>query len=157
VGHTVGDGDLGEDKVEAAARRELRSVQELTGHYTDVFLDDLRALNVLPATHLPRASEYVPRMIEFARVLDERGFPYTLPSGLYFDTSRSPGYGTLALMPTEGQREGVRGDVVDGKRHLADFAVWRTDAPGERRVMRWDSPWGPGVPGWHLECSVMSV
>ncbi|GAA3304701.1 cysteine--tRNA ligase [Dactylosporangium vinaceum] len=157
VGHTVGESDLGEDKVEAAARRELKSVREVTAHYTEAYLRDLARLNVRTPSELPRASDYVPQMIEFAKVLDERGYTYQADSGLYFDTSRSPGYGTLAQISMEGQREGARLEAVPGKRNKADFAVWRTEAPGQRRVMRWESPWGTGVPGWHLECSVMSI
>ncbi|WP_433219036.1 cysteine--tRNA ligase [Dactylosporangium sp. CS-047395] len=157
VGHTVGESDLGEDKVEAAAKRELKSVREVTAHYTEAYLRDIARLNVRTPSDLPRASDYVPQMIDFARKLDADGFTYQLDSGLYFDTARSPGYGTLAQISMEGQREGARLETVPGKRNKADFAVWRTEAPGQRRVMRWESPWGPGVPGWHLECSVMSM
>jgi cysteinyl-tRNA synthetase len=157
VGHAVGDSDEGEDKVEVGARREGRTVREVTEHYTQVFFDRMRALNVLPAHHSPRATAYVPQMIEFARELEGKGFTYLLPSGLYFDTARLPSYGALALMPEAGQLEGARVAAVVGKRSPADFAVWRTDPPDSPRIMRWDSPWGPGVPGWHLECSVMSI
>lgn len=156
VGHAVGDGDEGEDKVEVAARSEQRSVTEVTERYTRMFFDDLAALNVRPASHYPRASSYVPQMIEFAKVLEAGGYTYMLPSGLYFDTSKSPGYGRLAMMPQTGQMEGGRVSA-EGKRSAADFAIWRSDPPQQRRIMRWDSPWGPGVPGWHLECSVMSI
>jgi cysteinyl-tRNA synthetase len=155
VGHTVGESDLGEDKVEAAARRELRSVQELTRHYTEAFQADLAALRIKPPTHQPRASEYVPQMVEFARVLEQRGVTYQLSDGLYFDTAKDPEYGVLAKAKA-GLLE-QRELSAEGKRHPADFAVWRADTATERRVMRWDSPWGPGVPGWHLECSVMSL
>ena len=156
VGHAVGDGDEGEDKVEVAARSEHRSVREVTDRYTQMFFDDLAALNVRPASHYPRASSYVPQMIEFAQVLEAEGYTYVLPSGLYFDTSKSQGYGRLAMMPQTGQMEGGRVSE-EGKRSAADFAIWCGDPPEQRRIMRWDSPWGPGVPGWHLECSVMSM
>lgn len=156
VGHAVGDGDEGEDKVEVAARSEQRSVREVTERYTRIFFDDLAALNVRPASHYPRASSYVRQMIEFAKVLEAGGYTYMLPSGLYFDTSKSPSYGRLAMMPQTGQIEGGRVSA-EGKRSAADFAIWRSDPPQQRRIMRWDSPWGPGVPGWHLECSVMSI
>lgn len=159
VGHTVGESDLGEDKVEAAARAEHKSVEEVTGHYTEAFLADVAALGVRPATHYPRASEYVPRMIEFAKVLDERGYTYQLDSGLYFDTGRSAGYGRLAgaRPDVRAQEEGARIEEVAGKRCRADFAVWRAERGEQLRLIHWDSPWGPGVPGWHLECSVMSI
>jgi cysteinyl-tRNA synthetase len=157
VGHAVADSDTGEDKLEVAAAREQRSVQEIAAFYTQAFFEDAAALNVLPADVNPRATEYVPQMIEFAARLEELGYTYRLPSGLYFDTSKSPGYGTLALLDLAGQREGARVEHVEGRRHKSDFALWRTEEPGVRRVMRWNSPWGWGAPGWHLECSVMSM
>jgi cysteinyl-tRNA synthetase len=157
VGHAVADSDTGEDKIEMAAAREERSVEEIAAFYTRAFFDDAAALNVLPADVYPRATEWVPQMIEFAARLEEKGFTYELPSGLYFDTSKSPGYGMLALLDVAGQREGARVEHVEGRRHKSDFALWRTEEPGVRRVMRWKSPWGWGAPGWHLECSVMSM
>jgi cysteinyl-tRNA synthetase len=157
VGHAVADSDTGEDKLEVAAARELRSVEEIAAHYTQAFMDDTAALNVARADEYPRASAYVEQMIDFAVRLEERGFTYQIPSGLYFDTSRSAGYGTLALLDMEGQRETGRVEQVEGKRNPSDFALWRAEEPGKRRVMRWDSPWGWGAPGWHLECSVMSM
>jgi cysteinyl-tRNA synthetase len=156
VGHAVGDGDEGEDKVEWTARAQRVTPQEVAEHYTALFFQDLEAVNVLPAHHSPRASAYVEQMIEFAKVIEEHGYTYQLPSGLYFDTAKSAGYGRLALLPTSGQLESGRVSS-EGKRSAADFAIWRSDPPDQRRIMRWDSPWGPGVPGWHLECSVMSI
>ncbi len=157
VGHAVSDADTGEDKMEVAAARERRSVLEIAEFYTRAFFDDLAALNVLPADQYPRASAYVPQMIEFAQILEERGYTYRLPSGLYFDTARDPRYGELAQLHVEGQREAARVEHVEGRQNKTDFALWRTEEPGRRRVLRWDSPWGWGVPGWHLECSVMSI
>jgi cysteinyl-tRNA synthetase len=157
VGHAVADSDTGEDKLEVAAAKEQRSVGEIAAFYTGDWLEALAALNVAPADVYPRASQYVPQMIEFAKRLEEHGYTYQLPSGLYFDTSKSPGYGTLALMDLEGQREGARVEHVEGRKHKSDFALWRAEEPGVRRVMRWNSPWGWGAPGWHLECSVMSM
>ncbi|HEX8095493.1 cysteine--tRNA ligase [Jatrophihabitans sp.] len=156
VGHAVGDGDEGEDKVETTARAQRLTPQEVAEHYTELFFQDLQAINVLPAHHSPRASAYVEQMIEFAKVIEEHGYTYLLPAGLYFDTTKSAGYGKLAMMPNSGQLEGARVST-EGKRSAADFAIWRSDPPDQRRIMRWDSPWGPGVPGWHLECSVMSI
>ena len=157
VGHAVADSDTGADKLEVAAAKERRSVADIADFYTEDWLAALDALNVQPADAYPRASDYVPQMIEFAARLAELGYTYELPSGLYFDTSRSPGYGTLALLDLEGQIEGARVEHVEGRRHKSDFALWRAEEPGVRRVMRWDSPWGWGAPGWHLECSVMSM
>ena len=157
VGHAVADTDTGEDKVEAAAARERRSVREIAEFYTRAFFEDIKALNVLPADEYPRASAYVPQMIEFAAELQSKGLTYQIPSGLYFDTAKDPNYGELAQMDTEGQLEAARVEQVEGRRHKTDFALWRAEEPGRRRVMRWDSPWGCGAPGWHLECSVMSI
>jgi cysteinyl-tRNA synthetase len=157
VGHAVADSDTGEDKLEVAAAKERRTVAEIADFYTEAFFADIAALNVLPADVYPRASEYVGQMIEFAVRLEERGYTYQIPSGLYFDTSKSSGYGELAMMDIAGQREAARVEQVEGRRHKTDFALWRTEEPGVRRVMRWESPWGWGAPGWHLECSVMSM
>ena len=157
VGHAVSDADTGEDKMEVAVARERRSVLEIAEFYTRVFFEDLNALNVLPAAEYPRASAYVPQMIEFAAALENKGYTYRLPSGLYFDTARDPRYGELARLHAEGQREAARVEHVAGRRNKTDFALWRTEEPGRRRVLRWDSPWGWGTPGWHLECSVMSI
>jgi cysteinyl-tRNA synthetase len=157
VGHAVADSDTGEDKLEVAAAKERRTVADIADFYTEAFMTDIAALNVLPADVYPRASEYVGQMIEFAARLEERGYTYQIPSGLYFDTSKSPGYGELAMMDIAGQREAARVEQVEGRRHKTDFALWRTEEPGVRRIMRWESPWGWGAPGWHLECSVMSM
>src|SRR6266851_5591381 len=157
VGHTVADTNTGEDKLEVAAARERRSVMDIAAFYTDAYFVDLAALNILPAEEYPRASAYVEQMIEFAAQLEKDGFTYRLPSGLYFDTAKDPGYGTLAQMSTEGQLEAARLEYVEGRRRKTDFALWRAEEPGQRRVLRWDSPWGWGAPGWHLECSVMSM
>jgi cysteinyl-tRNA synthetase len=157
VGHAVADSDTGEDKLELAAERERRSVEEIAEFYTQDWLAALAALNVQPADVYPRASAYVDQMIEFAARLEELGYTYRLPSGLYFDTSKSPGYGQLALLDLAGQRETGRVEHVEGRKLGSDFALWRAEEPGVRRIMRWDSPWGWGAPGWHLECSVMSM
>ena len=157
VGHAVSDADTGDDKMEVAAARERRSVLEIAEFYSRVFFDDLKALNVLPAAEYPRASAYVPQMIEFAAALENKGYTYRLPSGLYFDTAKDPRYGELAQLHAEGQREAARVEQVQGRQNKTDFALWRTEEPGRRRVLRWDSPWGWGTPGWHLECSVMSI
>ena len=156
VGHLTSDQDEGEDKMLVAALREGRSMQEIAQTYTQAFMDDVRRLAILPATVYPRASDHVPEMIEFVKVLEAKGYTYGLPSGLYFDTGRSQDYGRLALLDREGVREG-RIESVEGKRNAADFALWRSRLGEARRAMEWESPWGPGAPGWHLECSVMSM
>ena len=157
VGHLAADSDLGEDKLEAAARTSVQSVYELARRYENAFYDDLAMLRIIPADTYARATDHVTEMIEFAAVIERRGAAYRLPSGLYFDTSKARDYGKLAVMRADEQREGARVEAVAGKRNKNDFVLWRTEQPGEQRLMRWNSPWGWGAPGWHLECSVMSI
>jgi cysteinyl-tRNA synthetase len=157
VGHLTSDMDEGEDKLELAAQREGRSVWDLAAHYTDVFMDDLEKLRALPSVLWPKATDHIEQMIEFARVLEEKGYAYQIEAGLFFDTSKVPDYGKLALLNLEGQEEGARVAPVPGKRNPTDFALWRASPTDVVRLMEWDSPWGKGAPGWHLECSVMSM
>jgi cysteinyl-tRNA synthetase len=157
VGHLTSDADAGDDKLEVAARREHRSAWEIAADYTAEFKTDLRRLRVIEPDVWCKATDHIEHMIRFATALDERGWCYQIPSGLYFDTSKDGGYGALARLGLAGQLHGARVEVVEGKRSGSDFAVWRTSAPGENRQMEWDSPWGRGAPGWHLECSVMSI
>jgi len=157
VGHLTSDADEGDDKLEAAARRERRNIWEIAEHYTRAYMDDIAALRIQQPHVWSKATDHIPQMIRFAEGLEMNGWCYALPSGLYFDTSKDDDYGKLAGLSLEGQQGGARVDVVEGKRHPADFAIWRTSAPGENRQMEWDSPWGRGAPGWHLECSVMSI
>lgn len=157
VGHLTSDEDLGDDKVEQAAQRSGRTVWDIAAHYTKAFIDDIDALGIERPDEMPRATDHVEEMIEFATRLVERGYAYVLPSGLYFDTSKDAHYGELAGLDIEGLREGARIDLVEGKRQKTDFALWRTAESGSKRAMVWDSPWGSGAPGWHLECSVMSI
>jgi hypothetical protein len=148
---------LREDKLELASRQEGRSVWDIASHYTHVFLDDLDKLRIRPATVWAKATDHIEEMIEFARALEEKGYAYELESGFYFDTAKVPDYGKLALLDLEGLREGARVAPTPGKRNATDFALWRASPKDATRLMEWDSPWGPGAPGWHLECSVMSM
>jgi cysteinyl-tRNA synthetase len=157
VGHLTSDADEGDDKLELASRRDGRNAWEIAEHYTRAFKEDVERLRILEPDVWCKATDHVAEMIRFAATLDETGWCYALPSGLYLDTAKDDDYGKLARLDLEGQREGARVDVVEGKRSPADFAVWRTFAPGENRQMEWDAPWGRGAPGWHLECSVMSI
>jgi cysteinyl-tRNA synthetase len=157
VGHLTSDMDEGEDKLELASEREHRSVADIAAYYTDVFLRDLEALRVRPPAVWAKATDHIEEMIAFARALEEKGYAYELESGLYFDTGKVPDYGKLARLDLEGLQEGARVARVPGKHHPADFALWRASPKDARRLMEWDSPWGKGAPGWHLECSVMSM
>jgi cysteinyl-tRNA synthetase len=158
VGHLLADADLGDDKVELAARSEQRSVWDLTEHYTNVFKGDAARLELLPPERWTTATGYIDEMIAFARRLEAAGYAYRLTEGLYFDTSTISGYGAMATMAHDADNVEARIESVAGKRHRADFALWRTFPPDEpAHAMEWDSPWGRGAPGWHLECSVMSI
>ncbi len=151
VGHLTSDADEGEDKMERMAAREGKSAWDIAKFYQEDFERDLARLNVQPKQH-PRATEYVEAMIDWGKSIAEKHC-YELESGLYFDVSTVADYGRLARAVTE-DGEG-RIESVEGKRNAADFAIWRKTPAGETRQMEWDSPWGRGAPGWHLECSVM--
>ncbi|MXO74453.1 cysteine--tRNA ligase [Altererythrobacter aerius] len=153
VGHLTDDADAGEDKLEKAAAAGTRSIWDIARHYTQAFQADVRALNIREPAQWTVATDYVPHMIDFAKGIADRHC-YELDSGLYFDVSTVADYGRLARAHTD-EGEG-RIEAVAGKRNAADFAIWRKTPPGETRQMEWDSPWGRGAPGWHLECSVMS-
>jgi cysteinyl-tRNA synthetase len=153
VGHLTDDGDDGEDKMEKMAADNAQSIWDIAKHYTQAYWDDIKALNIRQPAHWSIATDYVPQMIEYAKGIADKHC-YELDSGLYFDTSTVADYGALARAKTE-DGEG-RIEAVDGKRYAADFAIWRKTPAGETRQMEWDSPWGRGAPGWHLECSVMS-
>jgi cysteinyl-tRNA synthetase len=157
VGHLTSDADTGDDKVELAARSARSSAYEITEKYTAAFFADLTDLNVRPAAIYPRATRHILEMIEFIRALESRGLTYRLEDGLYFDTSQVTDYGRLGALELSGQQAGARTASDPGKRQPWDFSVWRLSPPGTTRLMEWDSPWGRGFPGWHLECSVMSL
>ncbi len=151
VGHLTSDADEGEDKMEKMAASESKSAWEIAAFYAADFEQDLARLNVRKTAH-PRATEYVAEMIEWgSKIAPEHC--YELDGGLYFDTSTIADYGKLARAVTEDGEGRIQS--VEGKRHAADFAIWRKTPEGETRQMEWDSPWGKGAPGWHLECSVM--
>jgi cysteinyl-tRNA synthetase len=153
VGHLTDDADAGEDKLEKAAAEKAQSIWDIARHYTEAFWEDVKALNIRQPSQWTIATDYVPQMIEFAKGIAETHC-YELESGLYFDVSTVPDYGRLARANTDEGESRI--DAVEGKRNAADFAIWRKTPPGETRQMEWDSPWGRGAPGWHLECSVMS-
>ncbi len=157
VGHLTSDADAGDDKMEAAAKQTQRSAWDIAAHYTAVFKRNLADLNVREPTRWSVATDHIAEMIEFAKTIAP-AHCYQLDSGLYFDSTTVPDYGRLARSSEDGGAgtEGARIDPVAGKRHPQDFAIWRTTPPGETRQMEWESPWGRGAPGWHLECSVMS-
>lgn len=152
VGHLTSDADVGDDKMEAAARVSGRDIWAIAAYYAGAFKQNLTDLNIREPSRFPLATDHVAGMIDFAQHIEKHC--YHLDNGLYFDTASVPDYGSLAGHRTD-EGEG-RIEAVADKRHPQDFAIWRTSASGEHRQMEWDSPWGRGAPGWHLECSVMS-
>ena len=157
VGHLTDDADSGEDKMELAARRAGRRAEDIAREYTEQWLRDRERVGCLAPTVLCKASEHIAEQIALAERLEARGYTYRTPDGLYFDTSRFPRYADFARLELDAQRGGARIGDTEGKRHPADFALWKIASPGVRRQQEWDSPWGRGFPGWHLECSAMSV
>ncbi len=156
VGHLTDDADAGEDKLERAAAETQQSIWDIAQHYTQAFWADVKALNIRQPAHWSVATDFIEPMIAFAKGIADKHC-YALDGGLYFDVTTVADYGRLARAATEEGAEDSRGRIgaVEGKRNAADFAIWRKTPPGETRQMEWDSPWGKGAPGWHLECSVM--
>ncbi|MBB6504973.1 cysteinyl-tRNA synthetase [Sphingomonas endophytica] len=154
VGHLTSDADAGDDKMEAAARVSGQDIWAIAKHYTEAFKQNLADLNVRTPTHMPLATDHVAEMIAWGEQIAPRHC-YQLADGLYFDTTTVPDYGRLAGAADDAAHGRI--ETVAGKRHPQDFAIWRTTPPGETRQMEWDSPWGRGAPGWHLECSVMAA
>jgi cysteinyl-tRNA synthetase len=160
VGHLVSDADTGEDKLRLEATKERKSMKEVADFYTEVYLKDRQLLNLIPPDYMPKATDHIKEMLDLLELLDQKGFLYKAENGIYFDTSKFKDYGKLTGMTfkqlNSQQREGARVEKVEGKRNATDFAVWRF-APGGEKEMVWDSKWGMGFPGWHLECSAMSM
>ena len=155
VGHLTSDADTGEDKMEAGSRRTGRSAWEIAALYTNAFLADIELLNIEPPTVLSRATDHIPEQIAFIADIEKNGYAYRTSDGIYFDTSLQPDYGYLARLDKAGLEAGKRVDVGE-KRSPTDFALWKFSPPGEKRQMEWESPWGRGFPGWHIECSAMA-
>jgi len=155
VGHLTSDADTGEDKMEKGSRRTGRTAWEIAELYTQAFLGDLRALNVEMPVVLCKATDHIAEQVAFIADLERNGYTYGTSDGVYFDTSRQPDYGYLARLDKAGLDAGRRVDLGE-KRQPTDFALWKLSPAGERRQMEWDSPWGRGFPGWHIECSAMA-
>jgi len=156
VGHLQADGDVGEDKMEASAREKGRSAWELAEFYTDAFRADLARLNIREPDVWAKATEHIAEQIEAVKCIEAKGYTYRTGDGIYFDTSKLDDYGYLARLNVEGLQAGARVGVGE-KRNPTDFALWKFSPEGEKRQMEWDSPWGIGFPGWHIECSAMSA
>jgi len=157
VGHLTGDRDMGEDKMEKGAAREGKSAWDIADYYTRAFKKDIAHLNILEPDIWVKATDNIPEQIELVKTLEEKGFTYGTGDGIYFDTSKFKGYNKLSHQDLEALQEGARVERNPEKRNPTDFALWKFSPEGSKRQMEWDSPWGIGFPGWHLECSAMSM
>jgi cysteinyl-tRNA synthetase len=155
VGHLTSDADEGEDKMIKAMRREGKTVWEIAKFYTDIFLLDMDRLNIRRPDLITPATEHIQEMIDLIECLVEKGHAYIISDGVYFDVSTFPKYGELSRQSLEEQEAGARVEVNTEKRNPADFALWKL--AGASHAMQWPSPWGQGYPGWHIECSAMSM
>lgn len=162
VGHLTSDSDTGEDKMEKGARKFGISVWEIAKKFEKQFFDSMDALNIRRPDILMHATDYIKEQIVFIETLEQKGFTYKIEDGIYFDTSKFPNYTKLSGQNVSELKAGARIDMVTGKKHLTDFALWKFSYPKvgrmqQGRQMEWDSPWGVGFPGWHIECSTMAI
>lgn len=154
VGHLLSDSDTGEDKMNKSAREEHKSPLEIAKYYTDAFLTDMHRLNILTPTVMPHATDNIPQMLEIVKALLEKGYAYEIDDGIYYDVSKFADYGKLSGINLDEQKAGARVEINEQKRNHFDFALWKKAQPNH--IMQWDSPWGKGFPGWHIECTAMS-
>ncbi len=168
VGHLTGDQDMGEDKVEMEARREKKTAWKIAEFYTKAFKEDIAKLNILEPDIWCKATDNIPEQIGLIKKLEEKGFTYKTSDGIYFNTTKFPNYNKLSHLDLETLREGARVEKNPEKKSPTDFALWKfsTQSPltplnkggdNKKRQMEWESPWGVGFPGWHIECSAMAI
>lgn len=157
VGHLASDADEGEDKIEKGAKREGKSAWEIAKMYSDDFIDGMRKLNLIEPTYITKATDYISEQIALVKILDDKGFTYTIEDGVYFDTSKFDRYAEFARLNLDEIKQGARVEINSQKRNPSDFALWKLSPSNTQRDMEWDSPWGKGFPGWHLECSAMAL
>ncbi|MFZ5559354.1 MAG: cysteine--tRNA ligase [Patescibacteria group bacterium] len=156
VGHLTSDADTGEDKIEKAARKEHKTAQEITNYYWRIFRDDFKKLNIIEPDIWCKATEHIKEQIELIKKLEKNGYTYKTNDGIYFDTLKLKNYGALAQLKKQKLQAGKRIELGE-KKNITDFALWKfSDKPGVRQ-QEWNSPWGIGFPGWHIECSAMSM
>ncbi len=156
VGHLTSDADSGEDKMEKAALKEGKNAEDIANFYLKVFREDFKKLNISEPTIWCKATEHIKEQIELIKTLEKKGFTYKTDDGIYFDTSKLKDYGKLAKLNIDNLQAGARIDLGD-KKNKTDFALWKfSEQPGKRQ-QEWQSPWGVGFPGWHIECSAMSM
>jgi len=157
VGHLTSDADSGEDKMEKGAKKEGLTAKQLASKYELEFFDNLKFLNINEPDKMPRATENIKEQIELIQKIEANGFTYKTSDGIYFDTSKFADYGKFANLNLEKLKEGARVEINQEKRNPSDFALWKFSPVNEKRQMEWDSPWGMGFPGWHIECTAMST
>ena len=156
VGHLTSDADTGEDKMEVGAAREHKTAWDIAAFYTKAFKDDLKKLNITKPDALCRATDNIKEQIELIQKLEKKGFTYRTKDGIYFDTSKLKDYGMLSRLHADDFEAGKRVEISE-KKNPADFALWKFSPKDSKRQMEWKSPWGAGFPGWHVECSAMSM
>ncbi len=157
VGHLTSDEDEGEDKMELSAKEQGKSVWDIAQYYTGIFKKDSQLLNIIPPDVYSKATDYIGQQIAMVKCLEEKGYTYRTGDGIYFDTSKFDDYTKLARLDVEGMKEGARVEYSAEKRNITDFALWKFSPESGKRQMEWESPWGTGFPGWHIECSAMST
>ncbi len=158
VGHLTSDSDTGFDKVEEGAKKEKKTVTQVVDFYTDAFLLDLKKLNIdTNDTLFPKATEHIAEQIDLIKTLENKGYTYKTSDGIYFDTNKFKEYGKLGNIKLANLEEGARIGINPEKKNPTDFALWKFSPAGEKREQEWQSPWGVGFPGWHIECSAMAM
>ncbi len=157
VGHLVSDADTGEDKMEKGAAKFGLSVWDIAKKFEKQFFESLHELNVILPDKIMHATDYIQAQTELIKVLEKKGYVYRIADGVYFDTSKIKSYTKLSHQNIQNLMKGARIDFVEGKKYSTDFALWKFSPKGEKRQMEWESPWGIGFPGWHIECSAMSL
>jgi len=157
VGHLTSDSDTGEDKIEKSAKEHKKTAWEIAEYFTKIYLENRKKMNMLPPHIICKATEHIKEMIGLIKKIENKGAAYLIDDGVYFDVSKYPKYGQLSGNTLENLKAGARIEVNPLKKHPADFALWKLTPKGVKRQMEWDSPWGKGFPGWHIECSAMSM
>lgn len=157
VGHLISDADDGEDKLEKGARREGKTAWEVAEIYTADFLACMQLLNITSPNQIVKATDHISEQIELIQVLEAKGYTYVIGDGVYYDTSKFAGYAAFARLDLDDQQGSGRVAVNPEKRNPQDFALWKFSPNDSKRDMEWVSPWGKGFPGWHIECSAMSM
>jgi cysteinyl-tRNA synthetase len=157
VGHLTSDADEGEDKLEKGARREHKTAWDVARYYSEYFVQGLARLNIQTPSQLPKATEHIEEQIQLIKILEDKGFTYVIDDGVYYDAGKFEGYAEFARLDLDELQAGARVEHNVQKRNTSDFALWKFSPKDSQRDMEWDSPWGRGFPGWHVECSAMCM